>query len=789
MVDESRRVVPHAPFSLFCLCGNKRKGKIMEDFIISFSMKIDTASYARRFGIELPDDSMDVTLTEESSETIREQETDGTSQVATEDAAITYRQRAAAYDPQNTQCKATLAQCRAKNPMTCRYHGAKVIAQDIENDLAAAGIQASNVEVQIADVSMAGGKQTLTLAVVVKGKAKDKKSVVAAMKNFFALPGVDGDVKDIDYMSGEITALFDIDMLDPNAQAKWGMGQTPPQQQAPAQPQSQPAKPAQPKPAPVQTPAPAQTPPAPQPQQQPLPAPVRSKLPTRPEEPPPWLGLAEDDFDFLDNTSVSLAFVGQRINRNIENGNFGAGTQALQGFRDIDKSRLEDLAQKDDTGQAQKLLDIYNEVAASEKNGWQDKILPSFWDPSKYNANDPSQSMQTKTWAFDRSKCPTDPYAKQRLLYKNWKDPASIRKEEISKLNGSIRGAVGADKQMLDAAINAAETASAGMSDFEDNIKAVEDAIANETDPGARSALEGLLADIETEYAKRSAEYKQAAATVKDWASKQRLMSVGDTVDDIISKYQAKGETPPVQFNKNTQKTIDGHAAKAKKSLMKRYKISAADWPRCESNWKKNIATLLNGASIRISMGYTALTSLLADPSKGARNGKYQASSMDSDYVRIGKHCFDVTYKTPAEQHKYGAIFPNTGAHSLSSDSLCYGEYEVEFDAKKIVGFMGGEHSRTRGMPQYDDRCGSLLTDASVATATCFQCENLLKNDYSGQSDAAAKVLKELSDIPELWFCGDVTRDMVKSVFCSVKSDQKAVKALPFVQKNSINVN
>ena len=779
----------------------------MEDFTISFQMKIDTAAYAKRFGVSLPDDSMDVTLTDETQETIAGEEAsdaEGSPAVA-EDAAISYRKAAAAYDPQNTQCKATFAQCKAKNPMTCRYHGAKIIAQDIENDLVAAGIQSSNIDVQIAQVDTKNGRQILTLNVVVKGKAKDKQAVKTAMRNFFALPGVDGDPNDVDYASGEISSLFDIDMLDPNAQAKWGAGQQPPQQQPPPQPKPAPApapKPAPASPSPTPTapssaagapsPAPQPTPqPAPQPKPVPAPAPqpVRFKLPSRPDEPPPWTGLVEDDFDFLDTASTSLAFVAQRINRNIENNKPGAGTQALQGFRDIDKKRLEDLAKKDGTGQAQKLLDVYNEVSASEKNGWNDKVLASLWDPSKYDANDPSQSMQTKTWAFDRSKCPTDPYAKQRALHKNWKDPALIRNEKLDRLRNAVKGATGADKAMLDDAIKTAERASSDMTDYEANVNAVEAAIATETDPDGKKALEDLLADIETAYAKSEADFKDAQNTVNGWASRQRVMSVGDSVDDIISKLQAKGAKVPVQFNKNTQKTINGHAALAKSRLMSQYKISAADWPKCEANWKKNIASLLDGASIRISMGHTALTALLADPSKGARNGKYQASGLDSDYVRIGKHCFAATYTTPAEQHKYGAIFRNTGKHSMSSDSLCYGEYEVEFDAKKILGYMGGEHSCTRSMPQYSDRSGSLLTDASVATATCFHSENLLKNDYSGQPDAADRVLKELMVIPEFWFCGDVTRDMVKSVFCSQSGSKKTVSALPFVQKNNILVN
>ena len=199
---------------------------------LNFTATINTAKFAARLGIDIPDDSMDATLTggdeedeEEPSasetevvETVTEEVKDSAPAVA-EDATISYGKHAQQYA--NNACQAIAQKCRAQNPMTCRFHGAKIIAADIENQLRAAGVNGA-VNVEITNVKKnKAGSEILGINIEVKAKKSETKNVQAAMSQFFKQPGVDGDVNDVDYDSGKIYAGFDIDSLNPGAQAKW----------------------------------------------------------------------------------------------------------------------------------------------------------------------------------------------------------------------------------------------------------------------------------------------------------------------------------------------------------------------------------------------------------------------------------------------------------------------------------------------------------------------------------------------------------------------------------------
>ena len=247
-----------------------------DDITLNFSAKINTAKYAARLGIKLPDDSMDATLTGEDDKA-----EEGSGNVTTdsapepvEDATISYGTPAKKYDTNN--CAATAQKCKAKNPLTCRYHGAKIIAQDIENQLRASGVPGQvNVELTTVTKNRAGS-EILGINISVTAPRSERKNIKAAMKKFFAQPGVEGDTDDIDYESGAFNAPLDIDSLNPNAQAKWGMGQTPPAQPAPSPaptpaPQPKPA-PAPSTPPPAAQPAPTSAPATPTPTQTPAPA-------------------------------------------------------------------------------------------------------------------------------------------------------------------------------------------------------------------------------------------------------------------------------------------------------------------------------------------------------------------------------------------------------------------------------------------------------------------------------------------------------------------------------------
>ena len=179
-----------------------------------FKFKIDPVKYAHRFGVDIPDDSSDLSVTEDCG---CKNKINGIAQ----DATISYINGAQAWQ---RQCQATLEECRARNPMTCRFHGTQVIARDIENCLRAAGVQ-GDVSVKFSGLTKSGGRQLLTVEARVNCPASQREAVQNAMNQFFQSAGVSrDDASPIETNSEGNGSIFDIDMLNPSARARtdWG---------------------------------------------------------------------------------------------------------------------------------------------------------------------------------------------------------------------------------------------------------------------------------------------------------------------------------------------------------------------------------------------------------------------------------------------------------------------------------------------------------------------------------------------------------------------------------------
>ena len=206
---------------------------------VKFTVVIDVPVYAKRFGLDIPDDSVDAEIVEDScvkrvswwNKNVRS----GRNESVVEDASVSYGAQSAIQSAM-AGCKTSISQCQAKNPLTCRYHGAKVIAQDIEGALRAAGVN-GKVNVQLSSINAKG---VMEAYVEVKAKKSELAKVRQAMAAFGNNPGVKVDANNIGYMGGVIGSSVDIDTLDPNAKAKWGAGQQPP---APSASQAKPAVP------------------------------------------------------------------------------------------------------------------------------------------------------------------------------------------------------------------------------------------------------------------------------------------------------------------------------------------------------------------------------------------------------------------------------------------------------------------------------------------------------------------------------------------------------------------
>lgn len=107
-----------------------------------------------------------------------------------------------------------------------------------------------------------------------------------------------------------------------------------------------------------------------------------------------------EEMAFLDEVAQHLAFVVQRVNRNISKGSPGPGANAWKGFRSIDYGRLCALAKKMPAGRAGFLKLVYDEVKSSEAAKWCKYILASFWRPDLYDEKRPWFSTNYAHWYF-----------------------------------------------------------------------------------------------------------------------------------------------------------------------------------------------------------------------------------------------------------------------------------------------------------------------------------------------------------------------------------------------------
>lgn len=115
--------------------------------------------------------------------------------------------------------------------------------------------------------------------------------------------------------------------------------------------------------------------------------------------------LTAADCDFLSSASMTLAFIIQRINRQLsEKRPPKPGQTAYENFKAIDIDRLAELAKQDDTHQAKRLLDVYEEVVISEKSGWTRFVLQDEWSPEAYDITNPSLSTGLRNWGFSKEK-------------------------------------------------------------------------------------------------------------------------------------------------------------------------------------------------------------------------------------------------------------------------------------------------------------------------------------------------------------------------------------------------
>ena len=217
------------PFLPFDLAAIGRKEAVSMQLIFRFS--IDPAKYGKRFGLDIPDDSMDDIAIGGGS--LPEGETgDDEDEPTATDEAIAEDAEYSSNAP-SRQCQTTIENCRAQNPLTCPYHGLKVLKQDIEGFLRQQGVR-GQVEVVNDNQSQSGRKRN-DFAAIINCEASQEGAVKAAMRQFFALPGIRGDARDVGYddEDAQATGTFEIDLLDPNA-TRYTSGRNPTDSPAPA---------------------------------------------------------------------------------------------------------------------------------------------------------------------------------------------------------------------------------------------------------------------------------------------------------------------------------------------------------------------------------------------------------------------------------------------------------------------------------------------------------------------------------------------------------------------------
>lgn len=117
-------------------------------------------------------------------------------------------------------CNTTFANCQAKNPLLCPYHGAKLIEADIKAGLAQA-IPNAVVKVSAHKGSQAQGKN---FSISIKVPASQKLAAEKALDDFLQQPGIKSQgMKDWDPRSNEWSDFYDVDLLQLNSAPQGGM--------------------------------------------------------------------------------------------------------------------------------------------------------------------------------------------------------------------------------------------------------------------------------------------------------------------------------------------------------------------------------------------------------------------------------------------------------------------------------------------------------------------------------------------------------------------------------------
>lgn len=564
---------------------------------MTFKFKINLAEYAKRFGIKLPDDSSDVLFDDSGKEVSSEDSACSCCDVATEDATVSY---APNFAPGSLagQCQATLQQCKAKNPMTCRYHGAKVIADDIEAMLKASGITAP-VDVKLLNTH----GNTLTCTATVQGSAADEQNIAAAMKNFFALPGVDGDIEDIGPAKGGFESPFEIDMLDPKAKAKWGNGTTPLPSNQPSVQQTQSsgtekktetesvATPKKPRP----TRKRAKKDPA-QPEQTEN---VEVKQPEvdmseidvsldddspelypdqRPPKPPEWKSPFDaKELDTLAHYAERIGKTSERLDgvlakedanpgelaKYLAKGNGKQGEpnanlpRGLQQWKNkVDVANLRALAEKDTDGQVKAMLAVAEKIDASEANGWKDKIGVAAsdvkFDPSKY----------------------ADPYAKERAAYEAYVPVDKGRDSGVSTADSVLSAK---DKNAPKEAADAVKAAHQEMKDLEEGFKTLAD------------SPKAVLKTLAQAYHKANEKFKDGVAKCKKWYDGLSVMK--SSIRETIDAMKERGETIPEEMLgwEAVEATVEDQAWR---TIAATHGLNVADKEKHMAIFKKNMRAM-----------------------------------------------------------------------------------------------------------------------------------------------------------------------------------------------------
>lgn len=121
----------------------------------------------------------------------------------------------------NIGCNTTFANCQAKNPLLCPYHGAKLIEADIRAGLAQTIPNAVVIVKSSGTSSQAKGKN---FSVSIKVPASQKLAAEKALDDFLNQPGIKSQgMKDWDPRSNEWSDFYDIDLLQANQAPQGGM--------------------------------------------------------------------------------------------------------------------------------------------------------------------------------------------------------------------------------------------------------------------------------------------------------------------------------------------------------------------------------------------------------------------------------------------------------------------------------------------------------------------------------------------------------------------------------------